>query len=85
MKAETVLASLGYFDAPGQTEPVHDPKLCAICGEAIGDEARLCRSLMVSFKRSYFFTYHVRCKDDDLLTKAEHIAVDEMFDCDDAA
>lgn len=83
-----VLGSIGYFDAPSQVAPAYDPgaeAICPVCNERIGDEPRLCRSLMVGMNRSYFFSYHVRCKGDPRkLDEIESLVVSELFDCDEA-
>jgi hypothetical protein len=68
------LDSIGYFDKPEQVEPAFDPAgngICPLCQEKIGDRPRLARSLMVSTKRSYFFSYHTECRDDDKLKIVE--------------
>lgn len=88
MSDKNYLGSIGYFDSPKQTEPKFDPAengICPLCQEHIGAEPRLCRSLMVSSKRSYFFSYHERCRDDEELKKVEEAVVTELFDWDDAA
>lgn len=82
-----VLGSIGYFDAPGQQVPAHDPGasgICPVCQQSIGEKPRLCRSLMVSFERSYFFSYHTECKDAAKLDEIEAKVVDELFDWDEA-
>lgn len=82
------LGSIGYFDSPTQSEPAFDPAekgICPLCQEEIGDKPRLCRNLMVSTKRSYFFSYHTACRDDDKLKEVEDAVVTELFDWDDAA
>lgn len=82
------LGSIGYFDSPDQDEPKFDPAekgICPLCQEEIGDRERLCRSLMVSMKRSYFFSYHKECRDDEKLKVVEEAVVGELFDWDEAA
>ena len=81
------LGSIGYFDSPEQTEPKFDPAekgICPLCQNEIGSERRLCRDLMVSTKRSYFFSYHEKCRDDEKLKEVTDAVVTELFDWDDA-
>jgi hypothetical protein len=82
-----VLRSIGYFDDPDQDEPTFDPGpdgICPVCNKLIGLKPRLCRNLMVSFQRSYFFSYHTECRDAEKLDAIEARVVDELFDWDEA-
>lgn len=88
MSEGNYLGSIGYFDSPTQEEPAMDPAgegVCPLCQEKIGNRPRLCRNLMVSTKRSYFFSYHEACRDDEKLKEVEEAVVTELFDWDDAA
>lgn len=79
------LKALGYYDDPRASTPTHDPMLCAICGEPVTATDRLCRSLMVSGGRSYFFAYHPACSTPDMLDQIEWLVIDEIADADELA
>lgn len=74
-----LLKSVGYFDAPGQKAPVKDSETCCLCHAPLLDEKRLCRSLMLlGGKKSYFFSYHERCRDMPKLQEIEYQLIDEF-------
>ena len=81
-----LVGSIGWFDSPGQDEPAFDPAengTCPLCQARMGDERRLCRSMMpIGGRRSYFFSYHERCKDMAALELVEEAVVDAMFQMD---
>lgn len=84
----SALTSVGWFDKPDQEQPAFDPGengTCPLCHNKIGSEPRLCRSLMVSSSRSYFFSYHARCRDDAKLEQIENTVVSELLDMDQPA
>lgn len=69
--------SVGYFDDPSQTLPIHRATHCAVCGYELGDEKQLCRSLMMlGGERSYYFAYHHRCREEQTLDDVEASVVD---------
>jgi hypothetical protein len=71
--------SVGYFTEAGQTVPTVDPGICAVCGKNIGAEPKLYRSLMLAAGgRSYFFSYHKTCRDEDALNRIEGEVVDTI-------
>jgi hypothetical protein len=81
----SIFESIGWFEGPGET-PTFDPGeagVCPLCDKVIGTQPRLCRSLMVNGRRSYFFSYHEACKDTVRLKDIEHQVVDELFTIED--
>jgi hypothetical protein len=57
----------GYFDSPGQTEPVYDPGLevlCPICSRVLSERPRTTIStLRAGLARSLFYRVHRDCYD----------------------